>query len=234
MTVLLWKPRMATSISTFVLGFGHWIYELISMNSALDEMVKGFVPMILALGGEARIKTQDNETMIEIRFRSLHLSWHARDSDECFDYHTQSKVPPSQSEESYLKSQSEGWNLGGHPRLPYYRGLDKEYLSFNINHKCDLGESLSACRHKKLIKQEDRIFHNTAKNVQIKLDLMNTNIPHLTALMTSSSQTHPCNYKLREAYREIRAISGFLVVCNGVRFFLVVNLVDLSLQVMHR
>ncbi len=81
------------------------------MTSALDEMAKGFAPMIPALDDEDK----DIET---IRFRSLHLSWHARDSDECFDYHTQNKVPPSQSEESYLKSQSEGWNWGGHPRLP--------------------------------------------------------------------------------------------------------------------
>ncbi len=30
----------------------------------------------------------------------------------------QNKVPPYQSEESNLKYQIEGWNLGGHPRLP--------------------------------------------------------------------------------------------------------------------
>ncbi len=87
----LWKPWVATSISTFVLGFGYWVFEVVSMTSALDVMIKSFAIMILA-----------------------------RNSDECFDHHTQNNVPPSQSEESYLKPQREGWNWGGHPRLPYF------------------------------------------------------------------------------------------------------------------
>ncbi len=43
------------------------------------------------------------------------------DSDECFDHRTQNQVHPYQSEDTKLKTQSEGWNWGGHPRLPYKR-----------------------------------------------------------------------------------------------------------------
>ena len=35
-----------------------------------------------------------------------------------FKNQTQSKASSYESEESKLKSQNEGWNLGGHPRLP--------------------------------------------------------------------------------------------------------------------
>ena len=65
------------------------------MTSALDEMVKVFASMIFAV--DEKISCADARD-------------HA-DSIECFDHQTQNKVPPSQSEESYLKSQSEASKL---------------------------------------------------------------------------------------------------------------------------
>ncbi len=46
------------------------------MTSALDEMVKSFVLMVLALDDEDRIEicVQDGQVDIDIRFLSLHLS----------------------------------------------------------------------------------------------------------------------------------------------------------------
>ena len=57
--------------------------------------------MIPALEGEAHISPVD-----------------AGDSGEWSDNQNQSEASSYESEESKLKSQNEGWNLGGHPRLP--------------------------------------------------------------------------------------------------------------------
>ena len=70
-----------------------------AMTSALDEMVKVSASMIFAVGG------------MTVFTSNLEADFH--------DINTENLVHDHKSKESMLKSQNEGWNLGGHPRLPY-------------------------------------------------------------------------------------------------------------------
>ncbi len=69
----LWKPRTATSISTFVLGFQIWFFEVASMTcafdamtSALDEMVKVSASMIFVVGEMIRTFIADIHDQLRI------------------------------------------------------------------------------------------------------------------------------------------------------------------------